>query len=156
MSKGQKFELNLDQEKKIKRVFSIYADRSGIAKISDILEGMKEAGIDERNPLAYDLISQLNTGEFRNGIKFEELIGEINKKLADRESEESIGRLFQYFVENPNQQKITVEEIKRVAYEVGQDMDDDQARRLISKVAKNGKDLDFDEFYTVMTKKVQI
>ena len=42
-----------------------------------------------------------------------------------------------------------------MANEIGEDMDDDQAKRIISKVAKNGKDLDFDEFYTVMTKKAQ-
>ena len=35
-------------------------------------------------------------------------------------------------------------------------MGDDQAKRIISKIASNGKDLTFDEFYSVMTKKVQL
>ena len=154
--KDHKYELSIDQEKKLKRVFKVYEDRSGVAKLGDILEGMREAGIDEKNPLAYDLISQLNTGDFKNGIKFEELISEINKKLADRSSEESIERLFQYFIQNSNKDKITVEELKRLADEIGEDISDDQAQRIMNKVAKNGKDLDFDEFYNVMTKKVQI
>ena len=154
--KDDKYELSIDQEKKLKRVFNVYEDRSGVAKLGDILEGMREAGIDEKNPLAYDLISQLNTGDFKNGIKFEELISEINKKLADRSSEESIERLFQYFIQNSNKDKITVEELKRLADEVGEDISDDQAQRIMNKVSKNGKDLDFDEFYNVMTKKVQI
>ena len=34
-------------------------------------------------------------------------------------------------------------------------MEDDQAIRIMNKVAKNGKDLTFDEFYNVMTKKVK-
>ena len=154
--KDHKYELSIDQEKKLKRVFNVYEDRSGIAKLGDILEGMREAGIDEKNPLAYDLISQLNTGDFKNGIKFEELISEINKKLADRSSEESIERLFQYFIQNSNKDKITVEELKRLADEIGEDISDDQAQRIMNKVAKNGKDLDFDEFYNIMTKKVQL
>ena len=154
--KDYKYELSIDQEKKLQRVFKVYEDRSGVAKLGDILEGMREAGIDEKNPLAYDLISQLNTGDFKNGIKFEELISEINKKLADRSSEESIERLFQYFIQNSNKDKITVEELKRLADEIGEDISDDQAQRIMNKVAKNGKDLDFDEFYNVMTKKVQI
>ena len=154
--KDYKYELSIDQEKKLKRVFKVYEDRSGIAKLGDILEGMREAGIDEKNPLAYDLISQLNTGDFKNGIKFEELISEINKKLADRNSEESIERLFQYFIQNSNKDKITVEELKRLADEVGEDISDDQAQRIMNKVSKNGKDLNFDEFYNIMTKKVQL
>ena len=154
--KDYKYELSIDQEKKLKRVFKVYEDRSGVAKRGDILEGMREAGIDEKNPLAYDLISQLNTGDFKNGIKFEELISEINKKLADRSSEESIERLFQYFIQNSNKDKITVEELKRLADEIGEDISDDQAQRIMNKVAKNGKDLDFDEFYNIMTKKVQL
>ena len=154
--KDYKYELSIDQEKKLKRVFKVYEDRSGIAKLGDILEGMREAGIDEKNPLAYDLISQLNTGDFKNGIKFEELISEINKKLADRSSEESIERLFQYFIQNSNKDKITVEELKRLADEVGEDISDDQAQRIMNKVSKNGKDLDFNEFYNIMTKKVQL
>ena len=154
--KDYKYELSIDQEKKLKRVFKVYEDRSGIAKLGDILEGMREAGIDEKNPLAYDLISQLNTGDFKNGIKFEELISEINKKLADRSSEESIERLFQYFIQNSNKDKITVEELKRLADEIGEDISDDQAQRIMNKVSKNGKDLDFNEFYNIMTKKVQL
>ena len=154
--KDYKYELSIDQEKKLKRVFKVYEDRSGIAKLGDILEGMREAGIDEKNPLAYDLISQLNTGDFKNGIKFEELISEINKKLADRSSEESLERLFQYFIQNSNKDKITVEELKRLADEVGEDISDDQAQRIMNKVSKNGKDLSFDEFYNIMTKKVQL
>ena len=154
--KDHKYELSIDQEKKLKRVFKVYEDRSGVAKLGDILEGMREAGIDEKNPLAYDLISQLNTGDFKNGIKFEELISEINKKLADRSSEESIERLFQYFIQNSNKDKITVEELKRLADEVGEDISDDQAQRIMNKVSKNGKDLSFDEFYNIMTKKVQL
>ena len=154
--KDHKYELSIDQEKKLKRVFKVYEDRSGIAKLGDILEGMREAGIDEKNPLAYDLISQLNTGDFKNGIKFEELISEINKKLADRSSEESIERLFQYFIQNSNKDKITVEELKRLADEIGEEISDDQAQRIMNKVSKSGKDLDFNEFYNIMTKKVQL
>ena len=54
--KNYKFELNEEQSRKIRRVFNIYADRSGIVKLSDMLEGMREVGVDEKNPEVYDLI----------------------------------------------------------------------------------------------------
>ena len=153
--KDYKFELNEEQVRKIKRAFNIYADRSGIVKLSDMLEGMRDVGIDEKNPIVYDLISQLNSTDYKNGIKFEQLIEEIDKKIADRNSEEAIDRTFQYYIQNLNQQTITAEDIKRLANEIGEDMEDDQAIRIMNKVAKNGKDLTFDEFYNVMTKKVK-
>ena len=153
--KDYKFELNEEQVRKIRRAFNIYADRSGIVKLSDMLEGMRDVGVDEKNPIVYDLISQLNSTDYKNGIKFEQLIEEIDKKIADRNSEEAIDRTFQYYIQNLNQQTITAEDIKRLANEIGEDMEDDQAIRIMNKVAKNGKDLTFDEFYTVMTKKVQ-
>ena len=120
-----------------------------------MLEGMRDVGIDEKNPIVYDLISQLNSTDYKNGIKFEQLIEEIDKKIADRNSEEAIDRTFQYYIQNLNQQTITAEDIKRLANEIGEDMEDDQAIRIMNKVAKNGKDLTFDEFYNVMTKKVK-
>lgn len=153
--KDYKFELNEEQVRKIRRAFNIYADRSGIVKLSDMLEGMRDVGVDEKNPIVYDLISQLNSTDYKNGIKFEQLIEEIDKKIADRNSEEAIDRTFQYYIQNLNQQTITAEDIKRLANEIGEDMEDDQAIRIMNKVAKNGKDLTFDEFYNVMTKKVK-
>ena len=153
--KDYKFELNEEQVRKIRRAFNIYADRSGIVKLSDMLEGMRDVGVDEKNPIVYDLISQLNSTDYKNGIKFEQLIEEIDKKIADRNSEEAIDRTFQYYIQNLNQQTITAEDIKRLANEIGEDMEDDQAIRIMNKVAKNGKDLTFNEFYNVMTKKVK-
>ena len=154
--KDYNFELNEEQVRRIRRVFNIYADRSGIAKPSDILEGMREAGVDEKNPVVYDLISQFDSGDYKNGITFDQLIEEIDKKLADRESEEAIERIFQYYLEGPNKQTINTQDIKRLANEIGEDMDDDQAKRIFNKISKNGNELTFDEFYTVMTKKVQL
>ena len=154
--KDYNFELNEEQVRRIRRVFNIYADRSGIAKPSDILEGMREAGVDEKYPVVFDLISQFDSGEYKNGMKFEQLIEEIDKKLADRDSEEALDRIFQYYLESPNKQTINAQDIKRLSNELGEEMDDDQAKRIFNKISKNGNELTFDEFYTVMTKKVHI
>ena len=154
--KNSKLELNLDQLKILKRVFNLYADRNGVVNLKDILEGMREAELDIKHPLAYDLISQLNASEYKNGIKYEQFCEEINKKLEDRESEDSIERSFAYFVENSDRNKIDANDIKRIADEVGEEMSEDQAKRIINRVGKTGKDADFDEFYMVMTKQAKI
>lgn len=154
--KDYNFELNEEQVRKIRRVFNIYADRSGIAKPSDILEGMREAGVDEKYPVVFDLISQFDSGDYKNGMKFEQLIEEIDKKLADRDSEEALDRIFQYYLESPNKQTINAQDIKRLSNELGEEMDDEQAKRIFNKICKNGNELTFDEFYNVMTKKINL
>ena len=154
--KNTKLELNVDQVKTLKRVFNLYSDKSGILDLKEILGAMHEAEFDAKFPMVYDLIAQINATDFKNGIKFEQLIAEINKKLEDRESEESIERSFGYFVGNSDKQKIGASDIKRVADELGEELTEDQAGRIVSRIAQNGKNVDFDEFYTVMTKKTKL
>ena len=154
--KNSKLELDVEQVKILKRVFSLYSDKSGILDLKEILGAMREAEFDLKFPLVYDLIGQINASEYKNGIQFEQLIDEINKKLEDRESEESVERSFSYFIGNSQKEKIGADDIKRVADELGEELTDDQAGRIVSRIAKNGKNVDFDEFYTVMTKKTKL
>ena len=154
--KNSKLELNVDQVKILKRVFNLYSDKSGILDLKEILGAMRESELDLKFPLVYDLIAQINASEYKNGITFEQLLDEINKRLEDRESEESIERSFAYFVGNSDKQKIGLSDIKRVADELGEELTEDQAGRIISRIAQNGKNVGFDEFYNVMTKKSKL
>ena len=154
--KNSKLELNVDQVKILKRVFNLYSDKSGILDLKEILGAMRESELDLKFPLVYDLIAQINASEYKNGITFEQLLDEINKRLADRESEESIERSFSCFTGNSDKQKIGADDIKQVADDIGEELTEDQAKRIIGRIAKNGKNVDFDEFYMVMTKKAKL
>ena len=154
--KNSKLELNVDQVKILKRVFNLYSDKSGILDLKEILGAMRESELDLKFPLVYDLIAQINASEYKNGITFEQLLDEINKRLEDRESEESIERSFSCFTGNSDRQKIGADGIKKVADDIGEELTEDQAKRIISRIAKNGKNVDFDEFYMVMTKKAKL
>ena len=154
--KNSTLELNVDQVKILKRVFNLYSDKSGILDLKEILGAMRESELDLKFPLVYDLIAQINASEYKNGITFEQLLDEINKRLEDRESEESIERSFSCFTGNSDKQKIGADDIKQVADDIGEELTEDQAKRIIGRIAKNGKNVDFDEFYMVMTKKAKL
>ena len=154
--KNSKLELNVDQVKILKRVFNLYSDKSGILDLKEILGAMRESELDLKFPLVYDLIAQINASEYKNGITFEQLLDEINKRLEDRESEESIERSFSCFTGNSDKQKIGADDIKQVADDIGEELTEDQSKRIIGRIAKNGKNVDFDEFYMVMTKKAKL
>ena len=154
--KNSKLELNVDQVKILKRVFNLYSDKSGILDLKEILGAMRESELDSKFPLVYDLIAQINASEYKNGITFEQLLDEINKRLEDRESEESIERSFSCFTGNSDKQKIGADDIKQVADDIGEELTEDQAKRIINRVGKNGKDADFEELNIVMTKQSKI
>ena len=80
----------------------------------------------------------------------------VEKAYWDRNSEDSIERSFAYFVENSDRMKINANDVKRMADEVGEELTEDQAKRIINRVGKNGKDADFEEFNIVMTKQSKI
>ena len=149
-------ELNVDQVKILKRVFNLYSDKSGILDLKELLGAMRESELDLKFPLVYDLITQINASEYKNGIKFDQLIDKINKKFEDRESEETIERSFSYFAGNSDRQKIGADDFKKVADDIGEELTEDQAKRITSRIAKNRKNVDFDEFYMVMTKKAKL
>ena len=85
---------------------------------------------------------------YKNGINYEQFCDEINKKLEDRNSEDSIERSFAYFVENSDRMKINANDVKRMADEVGEELTEDQAKRIINRVGKNGKDADLNNIDT--------
>ena len=154
--KNSTLELNVDQVKILKRVFNLYSDTSGILDLKEILGAMRESELDLKFPLVYDLITQINAFEYKNGITFEQLLDEINKRLEDRESEESIERSFSCFTGNADKQKIGADDIRQVADDIGEELTEDQAKRIIGRIAKNGKNVDFDEFYKKKKKKAKL
>ena len=151
--KNTKLELNVEQVKILKRVFSLYSDKSGILDLKELLGAMREAEFDLKFPFVYDLIAQINVSEYKNGIKFDQLLDEINKRLEDRESEESIERSFGFFVGNSGRQNINAGDIKKVADEVGLEMAENEIEEMIKSVNPKEPDcISFEEFFRVMAK----
>ena len=51
------------------------------------------------------------------------------------------------------QRTINLNNLKRITKEIGEPMNDEELKDLLSKVAGNGTEITFDEFYKIMTKK---
>ena len=153
--KKYRFELNTDELKKVKKVFDIFG-KGGVVDPHEIVQTMLEAGLDQTNPVAFELISEFDVPEYsRNGLSYDDFVDKINSNLADRKSDKAMERDFQLFVEDPSKNVITYKEVCRLGGEIGVDINEEQAKVLMSKAAENGNSLDFDEFSVVMTKKIK-
>ena len=116
---------------------------------------MQTLRLNEKNPVIYELFEEFDTPEYsRNRLDYDEFVELLNEKLSDRDSQKAISRIYEVFLGDSPNETITFETIKKVSQEVGEEMSDNQIRELIERASQNGKELTFDEFYAVMTKKV--
>ena len=139
----------------VKRLFRLYQDRNGTVDPHEIVTSMQTLKLNEKNPVIYELFEEFDTPEnSRNRLDYVEFVELLNEKLSDKDSQKAISRIYEVFLGNSPGETLTFDILKKVCQDVGEDMTDTQIRELLERAGQNGKELTFDEFYAVMTKKV--
>ena len=148
--------LSNEEIKELRQAFELF-DSSGEGKLNpkELISSMKSLHFDTKNPTIFSLIADLDTIEAKKngGITFDEYVTSINTKLHDKESKEGIRRIFDLFIDNPNNDTITMSALKKVALELGENMTDDDLKDMLERTSTSGNEITFDEFYDIMTKK---
>lgn len=86
-------------------------------------------------------------------ISFEEFLDMMTARISDRNTRDDIERVFKLFDSNRNGY-ISLEDMKRVAKELGEDISEKELQEIITRADLNGDSkLDIEDFYNVMTKK---
>ena len=141
----------------VKKMFRLFQDRDGTIDPHDVITSMQTLGLNEKSPVIYELFEEFDTPEnSKNRLDYEEFVDLLSQKLSDKDSQKSIERFFEAFLTNTNKDTIDFDVLKKVAQDVGDDITDEQIRKLLERCAQNGKDMTFEEFYDVMTKKVNM
>ena len=76
----------------------------------------------------------------------------ISGKLGNRETEEGINRIFDLFDEDKTG-TITLNNLRRVAKELGENMSVDELKEMLTRASSNGEEITRKDFYNIMTKK---
>ena len=136
---------------------SDHLDTNGTGKIDpkELKAAMQSLGFDSKNPTIFQLIADLDTPEAakNGGIDFDNFVEAINNKLGDKETKEGIRRIFDLFIDDPNSDTITLNSLKKIARELGENMTAEELKDMLERASSNGTELTFDEFYEIMTKK---
>ena len=148
--------LSQDEIDEIRQAFDLF-DTNGTGKIDpkELIAAMQSLGFDLKNPTIFTLIKDLDTTENakRGGIDFDAFVEAINNKLGDKESKEGIRRIFDLFIDDPQSDSITLNSLKRIARELGEQMSAEELRDMLARASNNNLELTFEEFYDIMTKK---
>jgi Ca2+-binding EF-hand superfamily protein len=148
--------LTRDEVDEIRQAFELF-DTNGTGRIDpkELKAAMQSLGFDAKNPTIFQLIADLDTPDSakRGGIDFDTFVDAINEKLGDKETKEGIRRIFNLFIDDPNSESITINALKKIAKELGEQMSQEDLKDMLQRASSNGTELTFEEFYDIMTKK---
>ena len=84
-----------DEIEELKEAFNLF-DTEGKGQINpkDLKGAMQSLGFETKNPIIYNIIAEMDTGE---EITFDNFINMLSTKLGDRQSKEGIDRIFELF-----------------------------------------------------------
>jgi len=86
-------------------------------------------------------------------IDFEEFLDMMTARMSDKDSQEDIMKVFKLF-DDDRSQTISIHNLRRVARELGETMDDTELQEMIERADSDNDGLvSFDDFYNIMTKK---
>ena len=138
----------------ISKAFELF-DQNGTGKIDpkEIKLAMQSLGYDERNPLMYQIVAELDTPlkNKKGGVSFNDFCQTVNNRVPERETTEDLRKVYNLFLENPNDTTTTLASIKRVADELGENIEEAELNAMLLKASKSGPNLTFDEFVAIMT-----
>ena len=155
-SKGKAYDrpgLTEDEIEEIREAFNLFdTDGSGSIDPKELKAAMQSLGFESKNPTIYQMIADLDTEANAGGIDFDQFLDAITAKLGDKESRDGIEKIFRLF-DDDSTDSINLNNLKRVAKELGETMSVEELREMVERAASNGEEISFEDFYTIMTKK---
>ena len=139
----------------IKDAFELFDANDGKINAREIKEGMQNIGFDDNNPTIYQVIAELDNPRNKNagGASFSDFCQAVNYRVPEKETTEELRKVFNLFLDDPHSDTTSLESIKRVADEVGENIDELELNAMLNKASKAGARLTFDDFVSIMTGK---
>lgn len=145
--------LTEDDIEEIKEAFDLFdSDGSGTVEPRELKSAMQSLGFEAKGSTMFHVVTELDK-DGSGAIDFEEFIGMMSSKLSDHETKEEIRSIFTLF-DVDKTGHINIKNLKKIARDLGETVDDDELLDLIRKAdSNNDGQVSFDDFYSVMTKK---
>ncbi len=145
--------LSEDEIEEIREAFNLFdTDGSGTIDPKELTTAMKSLGFEAKNKTVYQMICDIDK-DGNNEINFDEFLDVMTAKMSTTDSREDIQKVFNLF-DDDSTGYITLQNLKRVANELGDTMSDAEMLEMIER-ADTDQDgqISMDEFYAIMTKK---
>jgi Ca2+-binding EF-hand superfamily protein len=145
--------LSENEIEELRQAFDLFdTDGSGTIDPKELRAAMRSLGLESKNQTVYQIIQDIDK-DSKGEIDFDEFLDLMTSKLAGSDTEEDVQKIFELF-DDDQTGFITLHNLKRVASELGERMDDAELLEMIERA-----DLDQDgqispeEFFRIMTYK---
>jgi Ca2+-binding EF-hand superfamily protein/uncharacterized protein YkwD len=150
----EKSKVSDGQISEIKKAFDLFDVKEiGIIKTLDLKKAMKDQGFKHKNPTVYKLISEL-VRQGKEELDYDMFYNLLTENSVENDSEDEIKKFFDLF-DREKLGYIELRNLKKVAKELGENLDDDDMINLIrqSDLDGDGK-VTYQDFFKIMSKVV--
>ena len=137
----------------IKDAFELFDANDGRINAREIRTAMQNIGFDEKNPGVYEVMTELDNPRNKNlgGATFNDFCQSVNNRMPEKETTEDLRKVFNLFLDDPNATTTSLASIKRVADELGENIEELELSAMLNKASKSGDKLTFEDFVAIMT-----
>lgn len=145
--------LTEDEILEIKEAFDLFdTDGGGSIDPKELKAAMVSLGFEAKNQTIYQMISDLDA-DGSGAIDFKEFLDMMTARMSDKDTREDIEKVFRLF-DDEKSGSVSIKNLRRVAQELGETMDDAELNEMIERADSNGDGMvTLDDFYNIMTKK---
>eukprot|EP00758_Cryptobia_borreli_P001954 Tbor_TRINITY_DN2668_c0_g1::TRINITY_DN2668_c0_g1_i1::g.17919::m.17919/K16465/CETN1; centrin-1 len=144
--------LTEEQRQEIKEAFDLFdTDGSGSIDAKELKVAMRALGFEPKKEEIRKMISDIDT-DGRGTIDFNAFLEMMTTKMSEKDSREEILKAFRLF-DDDETGKISFKNLKRVAKELGENMNDEELQEMIDEADRDGDgEISEDEFLRIMKK----
>ncbi|KAL7525106.1 hypothetical protein ACHAXR_002436 [Thalassiosira sp. AJA248-18] len=145
-------ELTDDQKQEIREAFDLFdTDGSGTIDAKELKVAMRALGFEPSKEEIRKLISQIDK-DGSGTVDFSEFLVMMTTKMGERDSREEIIKAFRLF-DDDETGKISFRNLKRVAMELGESINDEELQEMIDEADRDGDgEVSQEEFIRIMEK----
>ena len=106
---------------------------------------MQNIGFDEKNPSVYEVMTELDNPKNKSlgGASFNDFCQAVNNRIPERETSDDLRRVFNLFLDDPNAITTSLQSIKKMTEELGENIDELELGAMLNKASKAGDKLIF-------------
>jgi Ca2+-binding EF-hand superfamily protein len=142
--------LTAEEVAEIKESFDLFdTDKSGSIDPSEINAAIASLGSDHSSSI-FRLLEDISS--LGGSINFEQFLAHVVERLGNRTTRAGINRIFALF-DDENKGTISIQNLKRVARELGESLTEEELRQELARVSGNKTEITPEDFYQIMIKK---
>lgn len=128
-------------------------NNEGVLNIKDLKNNLITLNYPSESPELWKVIDSLDTPEnVINGVDFNTFCIAFKNAYGNTEEKQTYEKLYDLFINKSGNEPLNDVSVKKLAEYLNLKMDLSEARLLIERASKNGRDLSFEEFHEIMQK----